>query len=886
MNGTTRVLRAVVMLLVLSLVLTGPPPAQSAAASGTRAERIWQNHIEDAEEVLEEETIPEDAEEPPTDQPAPPQDAEPEPPVQEAAPADDQPAADAPRTEAPVDPAADSVPAAEVEAVPGEPDPVAPAGNQSESGEAEEGEADEDPEEPTTRESAEEPPTDQEAPPADDQPAADSPQAEEPGEAAPVDSEDSGPDESDDDSGAAEEGAAIQANTPPEAVDDLVTTHHGVSIQIRLLDNDTDVDGDDLALDSVSGIVGGDVQINSFGSGIVTFNPTAGFVGDGGLTYVVTDGTDTDTGTVTVTVTNTPPTAVDDSVTTHQGIPIQFSLIANDSDPDGDDVDLLGRPTAANGSIATNSFGDGIVTYTPDAGFAGTDTFTYTMTDGADEATATVTVTVTNTPPTAVDDSVTTTEDTPIQIRLLDNDSDLDGDDLDLVGRPAASNGRVSVNSFGNGIVTFTPNAGFVGDGSFSYVVTDGAATDTATVTVTVTAVNSPPVAADDTATTTADTPVEIDVLVNDTDVDGDALSINFAGDGVVTTAPTNGSTNNLTDRVRYTPDSGFVGTDTFTYQITDGQFTAVATVTVTVGTAQGNQPPVANPDAATTTAPEPVTIDVLANDTDPDGDVLQVVFPIGVPANGSSSIDRSDVAGKVVYHPDAGFSGTDTFTYTVSDGETTSIGTVTVTVEPAEGNSPPVAVDDNYTTAQDTALEVALPGVFANDSDPEGDDFGISSAFVVPTAEHGSLTLSSGDGAFLYTPDPGFVGTDSFQYQLTDGQALGNVATVTIEVTAVEPEPTPTSVPTDEETPNPTSTPLATDAEKPAPKQPAAKPTAVAQDQVTALPNAGAGTSRGSDRHLALWLIVVLALAAPALHRRRIERHGDRASGPNSDQA
>ena len=286
---------------------------------------------------------------------------------------------------------------------------------------------------------------------------------------------------------------------------------------------------------------------------------------------------------------------------------------------------------------------------------------------------------IVNNDPLAMDDEAVTDEDTPVDINVLENDSDPD-DDLLIVSDyddTSAEGGMVDCTSAG--LCTYTPPTDFNGADTFAYTASDGyGGTDTATVTVTVNPINDPPVAVDDSATTEEDTPVTIAVTTNDTDVDGtiDPATVTVVSgpsDGSVSVDPVSGD-------VTYSPDADYHGTDSFTYTVgdNDGATSNVATVTVTVTDVQ--DPPVAVDDSATTDEDTPVDIDVLANDTDPDGDELTI-----------SDYDPSSTQGGTVdcasarlctYTPPAGFNGADTFTYTASDGHGgTDTATVTVTV-------------------------------------------------------------------------------------------------------------------------------------------------------------------------------------------------------------
>ncbi len=199
--------------------------------------------------------------------------------------------------------------------------------------------------------------------------------------------------------------------------------------------------------------------------------------------------------------------------------------------------------------------------------------------------------------------------------------------------------------------MTYTPDADWNGVDFYTYTVSDGALIDTGTVTVAVAAVNDAPVAADDTTGTGEDTPVVVDPLVNDTDVDGDVLSV------VSFSQPANGMVvDNGDGTLTYTPDGDWNGTDSFPYTVSDGALTDTATVTVTVTPV--NDAPVAAGEGVGTDEDTPVVIPVLANDFDVDGDVLSVES-VTQPANGVAVIDGG---GMVTYTPDADWNGTDTF--------------------------------------------------------------------------------------------------------------------------------------------------------------------------------------------------------------------------------
>ncbi|MEW8505220.1 MAG: Ig-like domain-containing protein, partial [Candidatus Thiodiazotropha sp.] len=582
-------------------------------------------------------------------------------------------------------------------------------------------------------------------------------------------------------------------NDAPVATDDTVGTNEDTPVTVDVLPNDSDPDGDTLTVVSVTQGTNGTVSIDPV-SGNPVYTPNADFNGTDTFTYTVDDGnggTDTATVTVTVGAVNDAPVATDDTVGTNEDTPVTVDVLPNDSDPDGDTLTVVSVTQGTNGTVTIDPV-SGNPVYTPNADFNGTDTFTYTVDDGnggTDTATVTVTVGAVNDAPVATDDTVGTNEDTPVTVDVLPNDSDPDGDTLTVISVTQGTNGTVSIDPV-SGNPVYTPNADFNGTDTFTYTVDDGnGGTDTATVTVTVGAVNDAPVATDDTVGTDEDTPVTVDVLPNDSDPDGDTLTV------ISVTQGTNGtvSIDPVSGNPVYTPNADFNGTDTFTYTVDDGNGgTDTATVTVTVGAV--NDAPVASDDSVGTNEDTPVTVDVLPNDSDPDGDTLTVIS-VTQGTNGTVSIDP--VSGNPVYTPNADFNGTDTFTYTVDDGNGgTDTATVTVTVGAV--NDAPVATDDTVGTNEDTPVTV---DVLPNDSDPDGDTLTVVS---VTQGANGSVAIDPVSGNPIYTPNADFNGTDTFTYSVDDGNGGTDTATVTVTVGAVNDAPVASddSVGTNEDTP------------------------------------------------------------------------------------
>ena len=619
-------------------------------------------------------------------------------------------------------------------------------------------------------------------------------------------------------------------NDGPDANDDTATTDEDSSVTINVLANDTDLDGDTLTVTNATVENGADgtVVINPDGS--ITFTPGDGFdaLDDGEsqnveISYTISDGQggfDTATATVTVTGSNDGPVATDDSATTTEDTAVTMDLTQNDTDLDGDTLTVTqidGQDIAAGGTVDVG-FGtvtmndDGTVTFNPDENWNGTETFEYTVSDGTETATATATVDVgaVNDGPVATDDSATTTEDTAVTMDLTQNDTDLDGDTLTVTqidGQDIAAGGSVDV-GFGtvtmndDGTVTFNPDDNWNGVDTFEYTVSDGTATDTGTASITVDAVNDGPVATDDTETTTEDNAVTLDLTANDTDLDGDTLTVTqidgqdiAAGESVDVGYGT--VTLNEDGTVTFNPDENWNGTETFEYTVSDGTATDTGTASIDVGAV--NDGPVATDDTATTTEDNAVTLDLTANDTDLDGDTLTVTQIDGQDIAAGESVDVGygtvtlNEDGTVTFNPDENWNGTETFEYTVSDGTATDTGTASIDVGAV--NDGPVATDDTATTTEDNAVTLDLT---ANDTDLDGDTLTVTQIDGQDIAAGGSVDVGFGtvtmndDGTVTFNPDEHWNGVDTFEYTVSDGTAT-DTGTASITVDAVNDGPVAT---------------------------------------------------------------------------------------------
>ena len=523
--------------------------------------------------------------------------------------------------------------------------------------------------------------------------------------------------------------ATVTIAVSPVAVNDVVTAIAGQPlIGTSLLTNDVGVG---LTVTSNTSPAHGVVAINP--DGTFTYTADTGYSGPDTFSYTVTDATGhTSTGTVSVTVN---PKAVGDSATAVANTPFTgASVLTNDL---GTSLTVTSSTNPTHGTVTVNT--DGTYLYTPFNGFSGADAFTYTATDASGgTTTAVVSLTVA---PKAIDDIATITSGSPLTINVTANDFGV-GLTVTSVTQPTAGLGTVAIVG---GQVVFTAATGTSGPVVFTYTTTDAAGhTSTASVTVNVTpkAVTDP-----------AFTPVN-------TILHGTSVLTNDLGTGLTVTAKSNPSHGVLTmspdGTYTYVPSPGYSGADAFTYTAVDvfGQ-TTVGSVSIAVGTA-------AVPDFGTT--PSGIVLNgttLLAND----GGTGITVTANTQPAHGTVIVQTD---GTYIYTPAAGYSGPDSFTYTITDtsGQTaTSSASIAVT---------PVAHDDLLTTAAGTTVHGAT--VMANDSGT-GLTVAVGS---LPT--HGSLNLNA-DGTYMYTPTAGYSGPDSFTYVATDAAGQTSTATVTIVV-------------------------------------------------------------------------------------------------------
>ena len=504
-----------------------------------------------------------------------------------------------------------------------------------------------------------------------------------------------------------------------------------------------------------------------------------------------------------------PVNAVDDSASVNEDGSVLIDVLANDFLEDGSTgtkaIDPSGFTGPAHGSVAIES---GQVRYTPAGNYFGLDSFVYTAIDGlgnSDTATVTIDVSSVNDPPVAVDDIIMPPllEDSGANsIDVLANDNaGPANEDQALTIDPATltqpAHGTVTLIN-GNTLAQYTPAGDYFGADSFTYSVIDsgGLKSGQATVTLQVDNVNDPPIAQDDVRTGVLEDSVNNAINVRANDSPGPNES---SVDSVTITGVSNfsdgGSATIASGQLLYTPAPDFFGTETFTYSIRDNAgLTDSATVTVTVNNV--NDPVDAVDD---TVFVDELTVDnqlfLLANDTPgPDNEIpvdVLLITAVTLPDSGGTVTIAAD--GKsVFYSPETNKLGpyTETFEYTMSDGEFSDTALVTVNVEPVIR---PRARDDNYDVLEDSLAADNIFDVMENDLFNEGAV--ISPVVIVTPPQHGTASVIF-NVLIQYQPDPEYFGTDTLEYRIDDdfvgdgGPSQPDIGLVTFHVLSVNDPP------------------------------------------------------------------------------------------------
>ena len=551
-----------------------------------------------------------------------------------------------------------------------------------------------------------------------------------------------------------------------------------ISTASGILANDILPNGETGTVTVNTGPTHGTLSLNTDGS--FTYIPATGYAGADSFTYKVTDiNGQSAIATVNLNVQVAAVTATSDAYAVNENQALTIStasgILANDILPNGETGTVSVNSGPAHGTLTLNT--DGSFTYIPATGYAGTDSFTYKVTDtNGQSAIATVNLNVQAAAVTAASDAYSANENQALTIStasgVLANDILPNGEIGTIIVNTGPTHGALSLNT--DGSFTYTPSTGYAGADSFTYKVTDtngqsAIATINLNVQAAAVTATSDAYSANENQALTIST--ASGVLANDILPNGETGTI------TVNTGPAHGALSLNTDgSFTYTPATGYAGADSFTYKVTDtnGQ-SAIATVNLNVQAAAVT----ATSDAYTANENQALTIStasgVLANDILPNGETGTITINTG-PAHGALSLNTD---GSFSYTPATGYAGADNFTYKVTDTNGQSaIATVNLSVQAAAVT----ATSDAYTANENQALTISTAsGVLANDILPNGET-GTVTLNTGPA--HGTLSLNS-DGSFNYTPATGYAGTDSFTYKVTDTNGQSAIATINLNVQA-----------------------------------------------------------------------------------------------------
>ena len=523
------------------------------------------------------------------------------------------------------------------------------------------------------------------------------------------------------------------------------------------------------------------IQTNgSLGTAVVTDSATGAFRytpnrdvhGADSFTFTVASGAETSapaTVAIDIAPVNDAPVAEDGTASTPPGVGVTGVLTATDADSATllySIVSAGGKGTATITDPATGAF-----SYTPNSQATGTDTFTFQVSDGSlDSNIGTIAVTIAGSAPVAADGALGTAEDTAASGTLTATDAD--GQPLTFVIVVNGSKGSAVVTNPATGAFTYTSQPNVNGQDTFTFRSTDGVLeSQVATVTVTIDPVDDAPVVTDGALSTPEDTAHAGTLIGSDVD---SSLTFSIVTNGTRGTAAV---VNPATGAFTYTPHANVHGSDTFTFRAGDASSQSnIGTMTVTI--VPVNDLPTVTPGAVTTQEDTGVSGTLVGADVE--GGVLTFVI-VSNGTKGTATI-TNPASGAFQYLPQANANGPDSFTFRASDGAADS-GVATVTVAIAAINDVPVATNGSLSTTIGTPVSGSLAAF-----DVDGDALVFA---VVAAPVRGTVAITNpATGAFTYTPNAGATGTDVFTFKAADGAADSNVATVTVTISAVAPQP------------------------------------------------------------------------------------------------
>ncbi len=531
-------------------------------------------------------------------------------------------------------------------------------------------------------------------------------------------------------------------NRTPLAGDQALSTNEDISLPFTV--NATDADNDPLTFSILDSTRNGSITGMP---PVFTYSPVANFHGNDSCTFLVSDGEFIDTGIIRITITsiNDAPVAIDQSFTMNEDTSHQITLSGTDIENDTLTFSIL--DSAVHGTISGTP---PVVTYIPNASYYGNDVFKFLVRDGSLNDTGTVNITVTpiNDPPFAIDQLVTTGEDSLKQITLTANDVDNDNLTFSLLDST-----RYGIITGTPPAIMYIPNANYFGSDSFKFLVADAQFTDTGIVAITITSINDAPVATNQSFTVNEDTSHQI--TLSGADVENDTLTFSILDSAA------HGTMSGTPPVVTYTPNTNYYGNDVFKFFVRDSSLRDTGTVNITVTPI--NDAPVAINQSVTTEEDTRKPLTLIAFDVEND----QLTFLILDSTRHGIITETPPI---ITYTPNANYFGSDSLKFVVADAQYRDTGMVSITVTPV--NDAPVGFNQSIPMNEDTSVSITLTG-----SDIEND----SLSFVVVVLPHFGNIVGTPPN-LLYTPNSNYFGRDSLEFSVLDGM-LENKAYIKIAI-------------------------------------------------------------------------------------------------------
>ncbi|MFT6258380.1 MAG: Ca2+-binding RTX toxin-like protein [Rickettsiales bacterium] len=538
-------------------------------------------------------------------------------------------------------------------------------------------------------------------------------------------------------------------NDLPVASLDNVDINEDSTILIDVIAGAIDVDGDELTIIAISKPTHGIADIIG---GKIIYKPNNHYNGTDSLIYTLSDnegGIITKELTINILAGDDAPIVqnIEDKIIQEDNISI-IDVLKNSYDiDDGDVLTIIDVSGAINGQTLIV---DNKITYIPNPNYHGTETIEYVVSDGSTQITKNVSITIesVNDLPVALLSESSVNEDSSITIDVLEFASDADGDILTISGVSSPSHGLATVE---NGKITYTPYQDYFGADRFNYIISDGnGGLISRKIDFEIISVNDAPTLANiQNITVKEDQTLVIDVLNNSHDIDGDVLTILSA------IGASNGQILIIDNKLTYTPNENYHGTETIEYVVSDGTAEIVKSLDILVQSI--NDIPVATLVSGSLDEDNTLEIDVLSFASDIDGDIL-TISGVSSPLHGSAIVEN----GKIIYTPDQDYFGSDSFDYVISDGNGGLISRK-INLEIASVNDAPVLVDiQNSTVKEDQSLVI---DVLNNSHDIEGGTLTIISA---SGAIDGQILIV--DNKLTYIPNDNYHGTETIEYVVSDG--------------------------------------------------------------------------------------------------------------------